>query len=132
MHCIRTPVHHSLWENNTDVHVSHFQVSDLPYPFKSVKDFEASVRAPVGRLFVPEAAHKKLTAPATVTKMGMVIQPMTEDELLRQETPVKSKGKGETSRQTGGGGSKCKATSDTASQKFQKRKLLKAREKKHS
>lgn len=68
----------------------------MPYPFKSVKDFEASVRAPVGRLFVPEAAHKKLTAPSTLTKMGTVIQPMTEEELLRRETPVR-KDRGERS-----------------------------------
>uniref|UniRef100_A0A1B0CMP4 Putative smooth muscle caldesmon n=1 Tax=Lutzomyia longipalpis TaxID=7200 RepID=A0A1B0CMP4_LUTLO len=29
-------------------------VRDLPYPFTSVRDFEASIRAPVGRTFVPE------------------------------------------------------------------------------
>ena len=69
------------------------QVSELPYPFKSVKDFEASVRAPVGRLFVPETAHKKMTAPPIVTKMGTVIQPMTEDELLRSKTPGKDRKK---------------------------------------
>lgn len=99
----------------------------MPYPFKSVKDFEASVRAPVGRLFVPEAAHKKLTAPPTVTKMGTVIQPMTEDELLRHETPVKGKGKG---NRPGGRGNKRKG--DASLQKGQKRKVLKTGGKKWS
>merc|ERR1711942_250163 len=57
----------------------------LPYPFKSVKDFEASIRAPVGRMFVPESAHKKLTAPPVVSKMGVVIDPINEDQLLNKK-----------------------------------------------
>ncbi|XP_063878918.1 U3 small nucleolar RNA-associated protein 14 homolog A-like [Scylla paramamosain] len=82
---------HVLYNEKADVHTNlrKAMVSELPYPFKSVKDFEASVRAPVGRLFVPETAHKKMTAPPIVTKMGTVIQPMTEDELLRSEAPGK-------------------------------------------
>lgn len=58
------------------------QVTDLPYQFRRVKDFEASIRAPVGRLFVPENMHRKLTVPAVKTKMGAVIEPMTENELI--------------------------------------------------
>lgn len=67
------------------------QVSELPYQFKTVKDFEASVRAPVGRTFVPEAMHKKLTAPAVTTKMGTVIEPMTETELLAVKKKISVK-----------------------------------------
>lgn len=61
-------------------------VSELPYPFTSVKDFEASIRAPVGRTFVPENAHKRLIQPAVNTKIGKVIKPMTEDVLVKQPT----------------------------------------------
>ncbi|XP_045613433.1 U3 small nucleolar RNA-associated protein 14 homolog A [Procambarus clarkii] len=92
-----------IYNEKADVHdnLRKAMVSDLPYPFKSVKDFEASVRTPVGRMFVPEAVHKKLTAPPLVTKMGSVIEPMTEDVLLRHkqrgqsvgENPKKSKKK---------------------------------------
>lgn len=68
------------------------QVSDLPFPFKSVKDFEASIRAPVGREFVPETAHAVLTMPEVVTKMGTIIEPMTEDVLVGQSNSFTFKG----------------------------------------
>lgn len=73
------------------IHIFFLQVSQLPYQFTSVKDFEASVRAPIGRTFVPEAVHKKLTTPAVTTKKGTVIEPMTENELLalKKEISVK-------------------------------------------
>lgn len=63
--------------------VREHQVSEVPFPFKTVKDFEASVRAPIGREFVPENAFRKLIAPAVRTKMGTIIQPMTEEVLLK-------------------------------------------------
>ncbi|KAF7998229.1 hypothetical protein HCN44_009627 [Aphidius gifuensis] len=63
-------------------------VSDLPYPFESVADYEKSIRAPIGRLFVTENAHKKLTEPAIKTKMGQIIEPMTEDALLKKDKKI--------------------------------------------
>lgn len=60
------------------------QVSTLPFPFTSVKDYEAALRAPVGREFVPEIAHNLLTKPAVSTQLGTIIQPMGKDVLLRQ------------------------------------------------
>ena len=59
------------------------QVSKLPYQFRSVSSFEATLRQPVGSTYVPMAVHTELTAPAVRTKAGAIIQPMTEDELLR-------------------------------------------------
>lgn len=59
------------------------QISELPYPFTSVKDYEASIRMPIGRNFVPENAHRKLIEPTVKTKMGKVIEPMTEDVLVK-------------------------------------------------
>uniref|UniRef100_A0A1Q3EXJ4 Putative u3 small nucleolar rna-associated protein 14 log a n=1 Tax=Culex tarsalis TaxID=7177 RepID=A0A1Q3EXJ4_CULTA len=64
-------------------------VNELPFPFTSVRDYEASLRAPLGRTFVPETAHATLVEPAVVTKMGAVIEPMKKDILL-QPDPAKS------------------------------------------
>ncbi|KAK8729181.1 hypothetical protein OTU49_008667 [Cherax quadricarinatus] len=89
-----------IYNEQADVHdnLRKAMVSDLPYPFTSVKDFEASVRTPVGRIFVTEMVHKRLTTPPVVTKMGTIIEPMTEDELVRykaQEPPTYEKQKKE-------------------------------------
>ncbi|XP_055640514.1 U3 small nucleolar RNA-associated protein 14 homolog A [Toxorhynchites rutilus septentrionalis] len=59
-------------------------VNELPFPFVSVKDYEASLRAPLGRTFVPETAHSTLVEPRVVTKMGAVIEPMKKDILLQE------------------------------------------------
>ncbi|KAK3879711.1 hypothetical protein Pcinc_015745 [Petrolisthes cinctipes] len=92
-----------IYNEDADVHdnLRKVMVSDLPYPFKSVKDFEASVRAPVGRMFIPEAAHHRMTQPALTTKMGTVIEPMTEDELLKRK---KGRVADEKKDKRGGGG----------------------------
>jgi len=60
-------------------------VSELPYPFTSIKDFEASLRAPISSTFVPQNAHLRLTQPAVKTKIGQVIEPMNEDVLVKKE-----------------------------------------------
>ncbi|KAJ6646141.1 U3 small nucleolar RNA-associated protein 14 like A [Pseudolycoriella hygida] len=59
------------------------QVSSLPFPFTSVKDYEAALRAPVGRDFVPEIAHNLLTKPAVTTKLGTIIKPIDKDVLFK-------------------------------------------------
>ncbi|XP_014471605.1 PREDICTED: U3 small nucleolar RNA-associated protein 14 homolog A [Dinoponera quadriceps] len=64
-------------------------ISELPYPFTTVGDFEASMRAPLGRTFVPENAHRRLIQPSVVTKSGQVIEPMTEDMLVQKQPAVK-------------------------------------------
>lgn len=63
-------------------------VSDLPFPFTSVSDFEASIRAPLGTAFVPETAHKVLVQPSVVTKMGAIIEPMDENMLVQTKTAI--------------------------------------------
>lgn len=65
--------------------VKEHRVSELPYPFTSIHDFEAAIRAPVGRNWVPQIAHCKLIAPPVVTKLGTVIEPMNEDQLIQQK-----------------------------------------------
>ncbi|KAK7869453.1 hypothetical protein R5R35_008171 [Gryllus longicercus] len=61
------------------------QIWEIPAPFRSVKDFEASIRAPVGRTWVPETAHKRLIAPTVVTKSGVIIKPMSEEFLVNKK-----------------------------------------------
>lgn len=63
-------------------------VNELPFPFRSVGDYESSIRAPVTRSFVPETAHRALTKPSITTRMGKIIHPMDEQTLLQSETPV--------------------------------------------
>lgn len=58
------------------------KVSDVPFPFTSVREYEASIRTPLGNTFMPETAHKKLIRPSVITKAGTIIDPMDEDELL--------------------------------------------------
>lgn len=64
-------------------------VKELPYPFTRVKDFEASIRAPISRTFVPMNAHLRLIQPAVKTKLGQVIKPMDENELVKKKPMVK-------------------------------------------
>ncbi|CAG0889135.1 unnamed protein product [Darwinula stevensoni] len=58
------------------------QVSEVPFPFLTVRDFEASIRTPLGKTWVPETAHRLLTAPPVMTRMGAVIEPMDSEALL--------------------------------------------------
>lgn len=68
-------------------------ISSVPFPFKSVQDFEASMRLPIGRDFIPETAHRKLTMSNVITKVGTVIEPMSEEVLVRN-APLKKDGNG--------------------------------------
>ncbi|KAH8376444.1 hypothetical protein KR200_003501 [Drosophila serrata] len=61
------------------------KVSSLPFPFRSVADYEASIRAPIGRNFVPETAFRMLTRPSVITLKGQVIEPMNESELVKPD-----------------------------------------------
>lgn len=67
------------------------QVASLPFPFTSVKDYEASIRAPIGSDFVPVTAHKLLTKPAVTTKLGTIIEPINESNLLKCTEKPKTK-----------------------------------------
>lgn len=67
-------------------------ISSVPFPFKSVEDFEASMRLPIGKEFIPESAHRKLVMQSVVTKAGTIIEPMSE-EILVQNAPKAKLGK---------------------------------------
>ncbi|XKL69575.1 hypothetical protein PGB90_007344 [Kerria lacca] len=59
-------------------------VNDVPFPFSQVKDYEASIRAPVGRTWLPEIVHQQFIVSPVVTKLGTVIEPIENGELLKR------------------------------------------------
>ncbi|XP_043493693.1 U3 small nucleolar RNA-associated protein 14 homolog A isoform X1 [Polistes fuscatus] len=67
------------------------QVNELPFPFSTVGDFEASIRAPIGRNFVPENAYKKFIEPSVQTALGKIIDPMDENVLVNKKINKKRK-----------------------------------------
>lgn len=68
---------------NRDESLRKHLVSNLPFPFTSVDDYEQSIRVPIGKDFVPETAHRLLTKPAVRTKSGTIIEPMNENMLVK-------------------------------------------------
>lgn len=80
-------------KEHKDVKVKAHQVSEVPFPFNSVKDFEASIRAPLGNTFVPEMAYRRLIKPSMVVKTGAIIQPMDENQLVLHKIKRLKKGK---------------------------------------
>ncbi|EFA08495.1 U3 small nucleolar RNA-associated protein 14 homolog A [Tribolium castaneum] len=64
--------------------IKEHMVSEVPFPFKTVKDFEASMRAPISNTFVPETAYRRLIKPAVTTKMGTIIEPISKDILINK------------------------------------------------
>lgn len=61
-------------------------VSEIPFPFKTVKDYEAAIRAPIGNTFVPQRAFKKLIEPNVTTKMGAIIEPIRKSMLMGKKS----------------------------------------------
>jgi hypothetical protein len=47
------------------------------------------MRMPIGRDFIPATAYDKLTIPKIVTKAGTVIEPMSEEALVKTTDGVK-------------------------------------------
>ncbi|XP_057329008.1 U3 small nucleolar RNA-associated protein 14 homolog A [Microplitis mediator] len=72
--------------DDSHLSIKQHQVNDLPHPFMTVTDFEASIRAPIGRNFVPEITHRQLIKPPIKTRMGTIIEPMDEDILLKKKS----------------------------------------------
>ncbi|XP_053660763.1 U3 small nucleolar RNA-associated protein 14 homolog A [Anopheles marshallii] len=68
-------------------------VSEVPFPFVTVKDYEASLRAPLGRTFIPETAHAAMVEPRVITKKGAVIEPMKKELLVANPTKLTMVGK---------------------------------------
>ena len=68
-----------------DEKVKKHMVKNVPFPYTSVADFEASIRAPVGETFVPRTAFKKMVKPRVEVKAGSLIEPMSREELVKRK-----------------------------------------------
>lgn len=66
-------------------------VTDIPFPFTSVDDYEQSIRAPIGKDFVPATAHRLLIKPSITTKSGTIIEPMNENMLKKTTKLARTK-----------------------------------------
>ena len=75
---------HLILNTDKDTKLRQHQVSNVPFPFTAVSDFEASIRAPIGSTFIPRTAHLKMIKPRVKTKAGHVIQPMDRDQLVKR------------------------------------------------
>ena len=61
------------------------QVNDLPYTFKHTKQFERSIRAPIGPHWNTALTVKNLTLPKVSTKMGTIIEPISAADVFEDE-----------------------------------------------
>ncbi|XP_072361476.1 U3 small nucleolar RNA-associated protein 14 homolog A isoform X1 [Scyliorhinus torazame] len=68
-----------------DIGIAEHQVNQLPFPFSHRNQFEKSICAPIGNTWNTERATQKLTMPKIVTKMGTIIAPISEDDLLQDK-----------------------------------------------
>uniref|UniRef100_A0A3P8VGC0 UTP14C small subunit processome component n=1 Tax=Cynoglossus semilaevis TaxID=244447 RepID=A0A3P8VGC0_CYNSE len=59
------------------------QVESLPFPFTNPSQFESTIGAPVGRTWNSEQVVRKVTKPKVVTRLGTIIEPMTQEELMK-------------------------------------------------
>ena len=58
------------------------RVPRLPFPFKSLPDFEAGLLSqPIGRSFVPESAFRVLTRERVSCRRGTIVPPLSLDNL---------------------------------------------------
>merc|ERR550519_684882 len=80
---------HLILNTDKDVKIKAHQVSNVPFPFTSVSDWEASIRAPVGAAFLPPSAFKKMIQPKVKTQIGAVIEPMDKTQLVKRGLKVK-------------------------------------------
>ena len=74
----------SIKNTDKDDKIRKHQVSNIPFPYTAVSDFEASIRAPVGSTFLPRTAHLKMIKPRVTTKAGHIIEPIDKDQLVKR------------------------------------------------
>ena len=75
---------HLILNTDKDDKIRKHQVSNIPFPYNAVSDFEASIRAPVGSTFLPRTAHLKMIKPRVTTKAGHIIEPIDRDQLVKR------------------------------------------------
>ncbi|CAG8607857.1 2819_t:CDS:10 [Paraglomus brasilianum] len=54
-----------------------YLATKVPYPFETREQYEASLRAPIGREWNTQEVYQKMIKPRVITKMGTIIDPLT-------------------------------------------------------
>ncbi|KAI9302930.1 small-subunit processome [Cunninghamella echinulata] len=54
-----------------------YQATQVPFPFKTMEQYEQSLRTPMGTEWNTNAIHQKMTKPRVLTKLGAVINPLS-------------------------------------------------------
>ena len=58
-------------------------MSQLPFCFKNVHQFEYTVKQPIGKTWNAETAYRKMITPKVSTMMGTVIDPINKKETFK-------------------------------------------------
>ncbi|XP_075873029.1 U3 small nucleolar RNA-associated protein 14 homolog A [Nelusetta ayraudi] len=73
-----------IWEKRNAA-VGLHQVASLPFPFQNQQQFQSTIRTPLGRTWNTEGTVKKVTRPRVVTRLGTIIPPMDQQQLLEDK-----------------------------------------------
>jgi hypothetical protein len=68
-----------------------FQVSELPFPFANVEQFESILQQPLGREWNPETAYRRLNQPKVRTRIGVRIEPLNKQDVFLKQNHSKDK-----------------------------------------
>ncbi|CAF0926190.1 unnamed protein product [Adineta steineri] len=80
----RRDVHlqHVIISEKADQKISEHRVSDLPFPFVNVDQFESLMQQPLGREWNPETAYRRLNQPKVRTRSGVRIEPLNKQDIF--------------------------------------------------
>ena len=66
-----------------------FMVDSIPYPFKTREEYERAMLGPVGREWNVTNSFKDMSRPEIQTRIGKVIQPLSQKEKKNRRAPAK-------------------------------------------
>ncbi|XP_072035678.1 LOW QUALITY PROTEIN: U3 small nucleolar RNA-associated protein 14 homolog A-like [Amphiura filiformis] len=84
-------LHHVIINEKRDKHVAMHQVNDLPSTFTHTKQFERTIRAPIGSHWNTALTVKSLTTPKVSTKLGTVIEPISAADVFEDKEKKKKR-----------------------------------------
>ncbi|OAF65272.1 hypothetical protein A3Q56_07018 [Intoshia linei] len=69
---------HVFLSNKKNENIRKHQITKLPYPYSKESQFTENISIAIGKDWNPQSSFKKLTKPKIVTKLGKIIQPLSE------------------------------------------------------
>jgi len=87
----RRDVHlqHVIISEKADEKISEHRVSDLPFPFVDIDQFESLIQQPLGREWNPETAYRRLNQPKVRTRIGVRIEPLNKQDVFLKQNRSK-------------------------------------------